>query len=260
MKSERRRATRSRWSAAVACAPTLVLLTSCTGISKDDDASVAFTQPSDGAEVAGGVDLLMTADGITIEEAGEVHDDAGHFHVVADDGCVAEGEAVPRDADHVHFGAGQSEGTIYLEPGEHELCLQAGDGAHVALEPTDTVTVTVGIDSLDEWCAVAREADERFEAIDNGDDDFPARQLAYEGQRRLLAQLSAGLDQVDADARNDVADSIDTGTAIVTTFIAAADFESAGAALEEQFGIEGIQSDQPGAVWITDNCDVDIDG
>jgi hypothetical protein len=28
-----------------------------------------------------------------------------------------------RDADHVHFGGGQSEGTIYLEPGVHELCL-----------------------------------------------------------------------------------------------------------------------------------------
>jgi hypothetical protein len=260
MKSGHGPMTRSRWRAVVMLAPTLLLVSSCRGISKDDDASVAFSQPSEGADVAGGVELAMTADGITIEEAGEVHDDAGHFHVVADEGCVAEGEAVPRDADHVHFGGGQSEGTIYLAPGEHELCLQVGDGAHVALAPSDTVTVRVGVDSRDEWCAVVREVDERFTSIDNGDDDFPARQVAYEGVRRLLAQLSAALDQVDAEARDDVAASIDTGTLIVTTFIEAPDFEAAGAALEAQFGPEGIQSDEPGAMWIADNCDVDIDG
>lgn len=40
--------------------------------------------------------------------------DAGEVHQVPSEA---------RDADHVHFGGGQSEGTIYLEPGVHELCL-----------------------------------------------------------------------------------------------------------------------------------------
>lgn len=49
----------------------------------------------------------------------------------------------PRDTDYVHFGRGQSDGTVYLEAGTHELCLQVGDGTHVALDVTDTVTVEV---------------------------------------------------------------------------------------------------------------------
>jgi len=109
------------------------------------DATVTFAQPADDAIVAGGLVVKMTATGITIEEAGKVHEGAGHFHVSADDGCTRPGETVPRDADHVHFDGGQTEGVIYLEPGTHELCLQAGDGSHVALDASDGVTVEVAI-------------------------------------------------------------------------------------------------------------------
>ena len=111
----------------------------------EPEATVAFVSPVEGASIAGSVPLAMTADGITIEEAGEVHSGAGHFHVIADAGCLADGTSIIRDADHVHFGGGQHEGVIYLEPGTHELCLQVGDGIHTALDITDQVTIDVGI-------------------------------------------------------------------------------------------------------------------
>jgi hypothetical protein len=225
-----------------------------------DDVAVSFTEPVDGAAVAGGVALAMTAEGITIEEAGEVHDGAGHFHVIADAGCVAAGAAVPRDGDHVHLGGGQSEGTIYLEPGTHELCLQVGDGAHVALDATDTVSVEVRITDRDQWCTVIGETDELFTAADTEGDEFPVRQVAYENIRRLIAQLSDAAEQVDADVRDDVTEALDFAAVIASTFVEAADADAAQAAVEEVFGSEGVQSDGTGGTWILDNCGVDIDG
>lgn len=230
-------------------------LVACGG---DDDpaaVTVALEPPTEGAAVAGGVPLSMTADGLRIEEAGEVHEGAGHFHVIADDGCVKPGEVVPRDADHVHFGKGQSEGTIYLAPGTHELCLQAADGAHLALDATDTVTVEVGITDRDEWCAVSGSLDELFSSAEVASDDFPAVQVAYENVRRVLAQLGDALDEVDAELRPDIADHMGDASTIATAFIEADDQDAAEAAIAAAFGPEGIQYETPGRAAVGTMCE-----
>lgn len=225
----------------------------------DDGPTASFTAPSDGAEIAGGVAFELTADGVTIEEAGEVREGAGHFHVIADAGCVSEGEAVPRDADHVHLGRGQSDGVVYLEPGTHELCVQVGDGAHAATDITDTISVDVGVTDRDEWCAVVAEVDELFLATDtSGEEDFAVQQAGYESIRRLLTQLSGGIEHVDADARDDVAAGIDWATSLTVAFTEASDFADAEAALEPLFasGEDPIAAAEP---WISEHCGVDID-
>lgn len=119
---------------------------SATEADTPSDGSVSFAAPEDGATVAQRFAVAMEADGFEIEPAGEVHDGAGHLHVMVDVGCMEPGETIPKDESHVHFGGGQLEGQLLLEPGEHELCLQAGDGAHVALDITDEMTVTVDPD------------------------------------------------------------------------------------------------------------------
>jgi hypothetical protein len=58
--------------------------------------------------------------------------------------CVEPGTVIPNDAQHVHLGAGQTSTELPLPAGEHTLCLQAGDGAHTALDTTREVTFTVG--------------------------------------------------------------------------------------------------------------------
>ena len=236
-----------------------LLLVACGDDDDESVGTVSLEQPSDGATVAGGVPLEMSADGITIEAAGEVHEDAGHFHVIADDGCVEPGVAVPKDADHVHFGGGQREGTIYLEPGSHDLCLQVADGGHVALDATDTVTVEVGITDVRQWCAVIEEIDELFTDGDINSDDFAAVQLAAENIRRLIEQLDDAIDVVDADARPDVAEELAFGRTFTTAFIEAEDPDEAWAAMEEELGAEGQESDGAGSTWILENCGVDID-
>jgi hypothetical protein len=105
--------------------------------------SVAFASPHDGDAVANPVEVAFEAHGFALEPAGEVHDDAGHLHVMVDVPCVEPGQAIPRDASHVHFGMGQSEGRLDLEAGTHTLCLQAGDGTHTALDLTDEITIEV---------------------------------------------------------------------------------------------------------------------
>lgn len=99
----------------------------------------------------------------------------------------------------MHLGKGQSDATVYLEPGSHDLCVQVGDGEHHALDVTDTIKVDVGIDDLDQWCGVVGEIDGMFEETDNSSDDFAVKQVSYENIRRLLTQVHDSLDVVDAE-------------------------------------------------------------
>jgi hypothetical protein len=128
---------------AVACGDDTAT-TSTTIAGGDSGPSVSITSPQDGDTVSAPVKVEMAAQEFTIEPAGEVHEDAGHFHLLVDVGCMAAGETIPSDTENFnHYGKAQMEAELDLEPGEHTLCLQAGDGSHKALELTDQITITV---------------------------------------------------------------------------------------------------------------------
>lgn len=108
------------------------------------DASVSFSVPDTGATLTTpSVQWQATADGVTIEAAGEVTSGAGHYHIIVDSDPVTPGETIPTDDTHIHYGTGQRDGVLELDPGEHTLHLQVGDGAHTAMALTDSVDVTV---------------------------------------------------------------------------------------------------------------------
>lgn len=244
-------------STCAALIATAALVAAC---SHDDSGSVSFVTPSEGESIAGGVAFELSAEGVTVEPAGEAHDGAGHFHVVADAKCVEVGDAIPRDADHVHLGDGQSDGVIYLGPGRHELCVQFGDGVHTALGLTDTVSVAVGIDDRAQWCDVVEEVDVRFDEVDSGGGEFAVQQAGYAGIGRLLDQMLAAMDQVDDEVRQDVRRSVENAHELTDAFVAAADFEEAEENFEPIFA-SGEPIGLPEAVeWIRDTCGVDIDG
>jgi formylglycine-generating enzyme required for sulfatase activity len=107
---------------------------------------VRFVTPADGAVVPPRFDVEMAAEGLTVEPAGEVHEGAGHFHILVDTDFVAPGELIPFDENHLHFGNGQMTTTLELKPGVHTLRLQFANGAHIALagaQYRDQITVTV---------------------------------------------------------------------------------------------------------------------
>ena len=235
----------------VGIALSVVGLGACGSDGADDTGPTAeFSAPVDGATVVGGVAVEMVAQGITIEEAGEVNDGAGHFHVIADAGCLDAGEGITKDGDHVHFGKGQTSGTIYLEPGSHDLCLQVGDGVHEALDVTDTITVEVGIESQDEWCAVVGEVDELFSASDE-EEEFTAQQGIVENARRLLTQLSASTEFVDDSARADVAETVAMTLEFSAAIVQAADEAAAEAALAPLFE-SSPEGEEEASAWILD--------
>jgi Domain of unknown function (DUF4399) len=86
----------------------------------------------------------MEADGFAIEPAGNVEEGAGHFHLMVDADCVASGQQIPTDDAHRHLADGATRTQLDLPSGEHTLCLQAGNGAHEALDLTHEITITVG--------------------------------------------------------------------------------------------------------------------
>lgn len=105
--------------------------------------TVTFLEPTDGAKLTGAVKVRMEAVGFTIEPAGEVKAGAGHFHIIVDGDCVAVGQVIPKDDTHLHYGMAQTEAELTLAAGNHTLCLQAGDGAHTALDLTDKITIEI---------------------------------------------------------------------------------------------------------------------
>ncbi len=104
---------------------------------------VFFVTPDDGATVSSPVMVEMDANNFTIEVAGTARPGAGHFHIMIDVPCVTPGDSIPGDDNHQHFGAAQMMAELELEPGEHTLCLQAGNGVHTALNLTDEIAITV---------------------------------------------------------------------------------------------------------------------
>jgi pyrimidine-specific ribonucleoside hydrolase len=162
-----------------------------------------FASPADGDHIAGSIAIQMAADGVTIEPAGEVHPDAGHFHVMVDTECVEAGAAIPKDGGHRHFGKGQSDSVLSLPAGEHTLCLQVGDGTHLATGLTDEITVTVGVTTLEEWCGVVREVGV---ILDGNSLDAPIEELQpiHADVVALMDQLIAGIDVIDDEHRGDV--------------------------------------------------------
>ena len=124
-----------------------LVLTAC-GVSGNDDEGwrVYFTSIVDGDMVDSPVTVQWEATNFTIEPAGEIHERAGHLHIMVDVACVAAGATVPADDNHLHYGKAQMEAMLELTPGEHTLCLQAADGTHTALAgdgATEVVTITV---------------------------------------------------------------------------------------------------------------------
>ena len=84
--------------------------------------------------------------GINVAPAGTYEPDTGHHHLLIDAELADPGLPVPTDAQHVHFGKGQTEAEIELAPGPHSLRLVLGDGNHVPHDPpivSQAVTITV---------------------------------------------------------------------------------------------------------------------
>ncbi|HZF30434.1 MAG TPA: DUF4399 domain-containing protein [Gammaproteobacteria bacterium] len=99
------------------------------------EAVAYIVSPEDGATVDNPVLIQFGLKGVGVAPAGVDRPDTGHHHLLIDAELPPLDAPIPSDAQHVHFGAGQTETVITLSPGRHQLRLLLGDNAHVPFDP-----------------------------------------------------------------------------------------------------------------------------
>ena len=92
--------------------------------------SVSLLEPVNGATVGTTFKVRFGVQGMAVAPAGDIVKDSGHNHLLINRMPVPEGESVPFDDNHRHFGAGQTEAMITLSPGQYKLTSQFANGAH----------------------------------------------------------------------------------------------------------------------------------
>lgn len=108
-------------------------------IAAPENARVFFANLKDGDKVSSPVKIEMGVEGMTVHPAGEIIEGTGHHHIILSANHTPAGEAVPADETHIHYGGGQTETEIELEPGMHSISLQFADGLHRSYgEPMST--------------------------------------------------------------------------------------------------------------------------
>jgi|SRR5699024_6775570 len=118
-------------------------------IKSPDGARVYFITPDDGATVSSPVTIRFGLEGMGIAPAGVVQQGTGHHHLLIDLGdseMPGMDRPLPTSDQLIHFGGGQTEVDIELEPGEHTLQLLVGDYRHVPHNPpviSERITITV---------------------------------------------------------------------------------------------------------------------
>lgn len=112
-----------------------------------DGARVYLIAPLDGDTVDATFTVRFGLSGMGIAPAGVQAEHTGHHHLLIDvDALPPDGQPLPNDARHLHFGKGQTETTLTLPPGKHTLQLILGDHLHIPHQPvvaSEKITVTV---------------------------------------------------------------------------------------------------------------------
>ncbi|CAM0998386.1 DUF4399 domain-containing protein [Rhodanobacter sp. Root179] len=99
-------------------------------------AEVYIISPGDGATVGQEITVRFGLKGMGVAPAGIGKEHTGHHHLLVDvKDLPAAGQPIPADANHIHFGGGQTQTTLKLAPGTHTLQLELGDQHHVPFEP-----------------------------------------------------------------------------------------------------------------------------
>lgn len=112
-----------------------------------EDARVYFISPVGGEIIAGPVTVRFGLENMGVSPAGHEAPNSGHHHLLIDlDVLPPLDQPLPKNANVVHFGGGQTETTLELPPGEHSLQLLLGDHSHIPHDPpvmSQRITITV---------------------------------------------------------------------------------------------------------------------
>jgi hypothetical protein len=113
-----------------------------------DNAYCYIGWPTDGQVVAAGKPFRVWFGlrNMGVAPKGVAFNNTGHHHLLIDTEMPPEGQEIPSDRNHLHFGAGETETMLELPPGKHTLQLLMGDENHVPHTPpvsSKKITITV---------------------------------------------------------------------------------------------------------------------
>ena len=112
-----------------------------------EGAQVYIISPADGDVVSGPVTVKFGLKGMGVAPAGISYPNTGHHHLLVDAETLPPlNQPIPTDHHHRHFGKGQTETTVELEPGTHTLQLIFADMSHIPHDPvvvSEKITITV---------------------------------------------------------------------------------------------------------------------
>ncbi len=110
-------------------------------------ARVYFVSPTAGACLPQKFIVKFGLSGMGVAPAGFEKKNTGHHHVIIDSDLPDFGRPIPNDENHLHFGTGQTEAEVTLQPGPHKLQLLFADARHVPHDPalySKPISVFVG--------------------------------------------------------------------------------------------------------------------
>ena len=102
------------------------------------ESKVYFINLKDGDVVENPVIIQFGLSGKGVAPAGVNIENTGHHHLLIDIKAIDFSKPIPSSKNHLHFGGGQTETSIELTSGEHELQLVLGDLYHVPHSPPIT--------------------------------------------------------------------------------------------------------------------------
>lgn len=100
-----------------------------------EGAEAYIISPLNGATVTSPVRVVFGLRNMGVAPAGVVLPETGHHHLLIDTPLPDLDRPIPADDHHRHFGKGQTETLVELEPGKHTLQILLADALHTPHKP-----------------------------------------------------------------------------------------------------------------------------
>ena len=111
----------------------------------NEGAKVFFKQPTDGATVTSPVKIEFGIEGAEVKPAGEDVPNSGHHHLIINGSSIQQGEVVPADETHIHYGKAQTSAEVELAPGEYTLTMQFANYLHQSYGEVGATSIKITV-------------------------------------------------------------------------------------------------------------------